>query len=119
MSKITSNIEELKKIINEVPFNQELAFEFLEAIEENAINIQDELDDLEREYRDQDNIIENLRDEVQELENTPTNASIEAGIGIINYEEPDNLQLQDVMENLETAIKKTSPNKVSAHLSML
>jgi len=46
-------------------------------------------------------------------------SEIDCGIGMIKFEEPDNLLLQDLMENFETAIRKTNPNKVSLLLASI
>ncbi len=43
--------------------------------------------------------------------------TIDCGIGTIEFIEPDNLLLHDLMKNLESAIKKTTPRKVNEVLS--
>ena len=48
-----------------------------------------------------------------------TNKVIDAGIGTIQYREPDNLLLQLLMENLEEAIAKQGVKKVSEILNAL
>lgn len=50
---------------------------------------------------------------------TNTTQTIECGIGVINYETPDNLQLQYLMENLENAIKNQGSKYVSEILASI
>lgn len=70
---------------------------------ESDINAKDaEIDELERDLESMD-------------DNTTT---IDCGIGEIIWE-ADNLVLIDVMENLEAAIKKTTPRKVNEVLSAI
>lgn len=52
MQKIYDNIEELRKIINEDNFKKEEAFEFLEAVEENANGLIEDIDELKDEIKE-------------------------------------------------------------------
>lgn len=116
MLSITENITELRKIINEDDFNIDEANEFLDAIKENAFKLEKEIDDFDLEsQRDYERITE-LEDIIERKEGIN---NIDCGIGEINYEKPTNLVLIDVMENLETAIKKTTPKKVNEVLSAI
>jgi len=117
MTKINSNIDELKKIINEPNFKLEEANEFLEAIENDADKIQEEVLDLKSEVSEKEG-------EIAELENpdnfdAPCDSTIKCGIGEINYETPDNILLQELMENLDKAVQKNTAKKVSEILSSI
>lgn len=119
MKNLKSNIEELRKILNEDNFKKDEAIEFLEAIEIDVDGLIDELDDANTEITSLESKIDDLKEEVNELEGTDTNSEIECGIGTIEYNEPDNLLLQDVMDNLSSAIKKHTPKKVNEVLSAI
>ena len=122
MTKIIDNIEELKKILNEEPFDKVVALEFLEAIEENWGDIEGNVDSLKDENkvlevdnRSKDSYISELE---MLLENQDSQNTIQCGIGTINYE-ADNLALQDIMENLDAAIQKTNFSKVREVLATI
>lgn len=116
MLSITENIKELKKIINKQPFNKNVALEFLYAIKENAIQLEKEITESESQAQFDYEIITELEDIIERREGIN---EIDCGIGNINYEKPGNLVLIDIMENLETAIKKTTPKKVNEVLSAI
>lgn len=115
-TKITSNIEELKNILKEIYKKWEEATEFLEALESNVSGLQDDVINLTIDNQSKENMITELEEIMEDrsgLEN------MDCGIGVINYEEPGNLVLQDIMENLEAAIKKTNPRKVNEILEAI
>jgi len=68
-------------------------------------------------------LIEEKDKEISELEDNEDNddfySEIDCGVGTVKFEEPDNILLQDLMENFETAIKKTNPKKVSELLASI
>jgi septal ring factor EnvC (AmiA/AmiB activator) len=119
MSNIKSNIEELRKIIKEENFNQEEALEFLEAIENGSDKLEQDLDEANDELKKAEENVEELETEVESLENGENMEEIDCGIGVINYEEPDNILLQELLTNLEGAIKKQTPLAVSNILAAL
>lgn len=119
MTKIKDNIEELRKILNEDNFKKDEAIEFLDAIESDADELQDELDTTTDDLKDKDSEIDNLKDEVNSMENSETTNQIDCGIGTIDYDTPNNLVLQDIMENLGELIKKHNPKKVNEILTAL
>jgi hypothetical protein len=45
--------------------------------------------------------------------------TIDAGIGKIEYEEPTNFLLSELMDNLEKAIQNTNPKKVNEVLQSI
>ena len=107
MTKILSNISELRKIVKEPDFKSDVALEFLDAIEDNAGTLVVTIDGLKKEVKDLEN------------DDTITDTTIQCGIGTIEYKEPDNILLAELMENLEAAIKKHTPKKVNDTLSAL
>ncbi len=113
METIKSNIAELRKIINEDNFKTDEALEFLDAIEENADALISDLESEQDEVKSLEEKVDDLRSEINSLEDSDMGQEIDCGIGIIEYAEPDNLVLQDVMENLGNAIKKHTPKKVN------
>lgn len=116
MLSIKENITELRKIINEDNFKIDEANEFLDAIEENAIKLEEENTEFESQAQTDYERITELEDIIERREGIN---NIDCGIGDIKYEKPGNLVLIDVMENLETAIKKTTPKKVNEVLSAI
>lgn len=116
MSKITENIEELRKILNEEPFDKTVAFEFLEAILEGVDDLETDVIDFKDEKKMLENEITSKDSYISELERNDT--IIECGIGTINYE-VDNLALGDIMENLGIAIQKTNFSKVREVLASI
>lgn len=71
-----------------------------------------------------ENTIIEKDNEISELEDgndfeIGCDSTINCGIGEINYESPNNLLLQDLLGNLDTAIKKHTPKKVSEILSSM
>jgi predicted RNase H-like nuclease (RuvC/YqgF family) len=106
MSKIKSNIEELRKILNEVTFKDESAkeeaIEFLDAVDEEVDEMTDEIDSLNDEVKNGEDKIEELTEENKEIDYSE---QIECGIGTIEYN-VDNLQLCQLMESLGTVIEK-------------
>lgn len=105
MSKITQKIENLREVINSKDFDKGKSLRFLSSIESDV-------KDLEKKYI-------NLKEDAFDEDYTgDTFITIDGGIGKINYN-ADNLALQDVMENLEKAIQKHTPNKVNRALTTL
>lgn len=119
MSKLKSNIDELRKIIAEDNFKIDEATEFLDAIESEMNELKEELSDCESELKSSQEEVSDLETKLEEAENQEMTSVIECGIGTIEFNEPDNLVLQDIMENLEGAIKKSTPNNVSTVLAAL
>lgn len=112
MLTVNQNIEELRKILKEQEKKNEEANEFLDAIETNAIDLNLKVAELEEVNKDED-------DDEEDDYDAACDSSIDCGIGFINYEEPDNILLQQLMENLTEAIKKTNPLKVSELLASI
>lgn len=108
MLTATENIEELRKIINGVSISRVEALEFIDAIESNV-------KELEEEIEEKGNEIEELKDESDDDEESlnETDAEIQCGIGVIEYKEPDNILLQSLMENLNEAIQKYGVKRVN------
>lgn len=115
MLDIKQNIEELRKIILEDNFKQEEAIEFLDAIFENAEQLESDLKDSEKEVEGLQSELDDIDEDAYDEAET-TNATINCGIGTIEYAEPDNLQLQSVMDNLDAAIQKNGARKVATLL---
>ncbi len=113
MPKITENIEELRKILKEIHSKWEEATEFLDAIETQADDLKDQVITVEEDNASKDSRLSELEEIVENNEGLNT---IDGGIGEITWT-ADNLALIDVMENLEAAIKKTTPRKVNEVLS--
>ena len=94
-----TNMEYLKEFIKD---NDE-ALEFWEAVQDEIKDLEKELDDatdriddLEKENEEQESEIEELQEALDsDLE------EIDCGIGSIFYREPDNLQLQSLMEDFK------------------
>jgi ATP phosphoribosyltransferase regulatory subunit HisZ len=78
-----------------------------DVLKETVIKLKTDLRKREEEF---DELIGQIEDE-RELE------TIDCGLGKINYEINGSIVLQDVMENLGEAIKKTTPRKVNEVLS--
>lgn len=116
METIQSNIQELRKILNEENFKKDEALEFLDAIEENASDLDIEIDDLKSEVKEKN---EEMRELESGLDSVEFDSVINCGIGEINYRTPDNILLQDLCENLDTAIQKHTPKKVNQILSSI
>lgn len=116
MLSITENIKELRKIINGNSFSDEEANEFLDAIEENAKELNKEIEDSEKRIKYKEEQVDDLEDEIERI--SVSGERIDCGIGEIKYE-ADNLLLGMVMENLDQAIQKHTPLKVNEHLSTL
>ncbi len=76
--------------------------------------LKEKISELEGEIVEKDNEINDFEFSEDSIE---CNSEIQCGIGVINYEEPDNLLLQDLMENFEASIKKNNPKKVNELLS--
>lgn len=114
--KLASNIEELKKILKEMYKKWSEATEFLEAIESNVNELEDENIMLEEDNNSKNSRITELEEMIESSEGLN---SMDCGIVEINYEQPNNIVLQDVMENLETAIKKTNPKVVNSILEAI
>ena len=96
-----TNMEYLKEFIKD---NDE-ALEFWEAVQDEIKDLEKELDDatdriddLEKENEEQESEIEKLEDA---LENDSDLEEINCGIGSIFYREPDNIQLQSLMEDFK------------------
>lgn len=118
MESIKSNIQELRKIINEDNFKIDEAIEFLDAIETNADDLEEELESANDEIKDLESQVDDLKSEINEME-TDNLEKIDCGIDVIEYKSPGNLVLMDVMDNLAAAIQKHTPKKVNDILSAL
>ena len=104
-----TNIDFLRELIQG---NKE-ALEFLEAIDGELKDKDDEISGLREETDD-------LRSEVNSLENDENNLiEIDCGIGKIRYEEPDNLKLQTIMEELKEKLEHEAKFGTAPILSML
>lgn len=86
-----SNIEYLKESLS--PKN-----EWIEAIEQEIKSLKKEIDDKDDTIKDK--LIE-ISELEMELDGRPGLKRIECGIGIIEYIQPDNLNLQNIMEDFK------------------
>jgi len=100
MSNEKTNIEHLRDIINKEMFMKDEALEFLEAIEDEIKDLEDD-ETLQGELDTANERIIELENEVEEME---LGNKIECGIGYIQWE-TDNVQLELIMEALEERIK--------------
>lgn len=96
-----TNMEYLKEFIKD---NDE-ALEFWEAVQDEIKDLEKELDDatdriddLEKGNEEQESEIEELQ---EALDSDANLEEIDCGIGSIFYREPDNLQLQSLMEDFK------------------
>lgn len=87
-----TNMEYLKEFIKD---NDE-ALEFWEAVQNGIIEIKDKLFVEQRSNRELKTQMENMKEMGDEELIT-----IDCGIGVIEYLEPDNLQLQSLMEDFK------------------
>jgi predicted RNase H-like nuclease (RuvC/YqgF family) len=94
----------------------DLIINFLDGEKYDTSELESKIEELENEVREKDEQIEGLEDDVDELK---TGTVIDAGIDIIEYKEPGNLLLIDLMENLNKAISRTTPLRVSEVLQSI
>lgn len=85
--------------------------------EEGMEDLKSTIADLENELELKEDAISELESDLESMDDNTT--TIDCGIGEINYEVTGSMVLTDVMENLETAIKKTTPKKVNEVLSAI
>lgn len=86
---------------------------FLSA-EEGMEDLKIKIAELKSDIQEKDEEIDDLESELESVDDKTQ--TIDCGIGTINYD-ADNIALQDLMENLDTAIKKSTPQKVNSYLS--
>jgi chromosome segregation ATPase len=89
-----TNMEYLKEFIKD---NEE-AIEFLDAIQEELSKANDKISTLKTEIRERDSEIDMLE---EALASDADLEEIDCGIGSIFYREPENLQLQSLMEDFK------------------
>lgn len=96
-----TNIEYLKEFIKD---NDE-ALEFWEAVNKEILKSEIALAEVRREVDSLEKINENQESDLEELraalESNADLEEIDCGIGSIFYREPDNLQLQSLMEDFK------------------
>ena len=119
MTNEKTNIEFLQDIINAETFNKEEALEFLDSIQDDQKDLQEELDGANDEINDLEEKVKELESQLDELQEGDVDSKIDCGIGEIEYNEPDNILLQDLMENLNIAIQKHTPKKVNEVLTAI
>lgn len=103
-----TNIEYLKEFIKD---NDE-ALEFWEAVNKEILKSEIALAEVRREVDSLEKINENQESDLEELraalESNADLEEIDCGIGSIFYREPDNLQLQSLMEDFKEKYQVTA-----------
>lgn len=94
-----TNIDFLRELIQ----GDEEALEFLEAIEDDLKDKDDEISSLGIEVKELEGKVSYLEGEIESNEGI---IEIDCGIGVIRYEEPDNLKLQTIMEELKEQLEE-------------
>ena len=103
-----SNIAHLRDIINAETFNKDEAIEFLEAIEEEFADFEDEANRHEEEMKDKDSEISNLEDELKEPDYAN---SIKFDFCELEYNTPNSLVVDQIMESLGEIVAKHGDKK--------
>jgi predicted RNase H-like nuclease (RuvC/YqgF family) len=83
---------------------------------ENVEELKVKIAELESDVKEKDEEIDELESELSESE---LGLKIDCGIGDIEYIQPNNIALQDIMENLDAAIQKTNFKKVNEVLAAI
>jgi len=85
-------------------------------LKEKIKELEEEVESLKEELSDAEDKVSGLE---TDIDDAMPDSEIDGGLGVIEYNAPTNLQLQIMMENLNEAVKKHSPNKVNELLETL
>jgi predicted RNase H-like nuclease (RuvC/YqgF family) len=110
MSKEKSNIDNLRDILGKNEFESPLtkeALEFLDAIDEDQTDYEDEIRNLKSDISDKDSEIERLEEKVEELEEEELEGSVFLGLDTLHYRlENGNLKIQMQFEHWCEQVQK-------------
>lgn len=98
------------------------AVEFWEAVSKEIIDLESEIDDLVfimDESKEKDEKIEQLEEELSSTISRDDLEVIDCGIGEIRYEEPGNMKLKTIMEELKEKLEHEAKFGTAPILSML
>lgn len=97
---VHSNINELKKIIEAVYFDREVALEFLEAITEHVTELESDYDDIVDDNREKESEISTLEEKLEYTISEDDADIIETPLGnVLIINETGNLKLGAAIEN--------------------
>lgn len=99
-----SNMEYLREFLE----GKDEAIEFLDAVaqdnEESLEELKDEIADLKRDMDDKDEELSKLQEQLDEKPDYELE-TIDCGIGVIEYVQPDNIKLQMMMEEFKERVQ--------------
>lgn len=98
-----TNMEYLREFIE----GNDEAIEFWDAVSKEMEELEDENNNLKSEVNSLEEKVENLEDELDNAESESYNLEeIDCGIGLIRYEQPENLKLQCLMDEFKEKTEK-------------
>lgn len=102
MSRLQSNIDELRKMIG----GDEEMIEFLDAIEQGVDDLNDNAKELEDEVNDKDSEIRDLESKIEAIEDREFGEMIKTPSGSITFETDGSIHMEWIMEALRERIER-------------